>query len=237
MRARVGAAGQRGGDHQVGLVRDRLHPGHRPGRLALGDLPGARVVEEARAGHQGGVVDVRAGDLADQAGAGEVGDLAQVVGHVTDGRDAAVHHPAQPGLGLARSGGVARCWCESISPGMHEPARRGRRPRRRPGPPGRSVASDPGDPLVVDHERPAGGRRRPGAVEDRRVAVDDGAHQPSLCAPVAGRLILGNTCRECSNTCDERRPGGGDARIHELRRRQGAGPARGDRRTATGHSA
>jgi hypothetical protein len=44
------------------------------GRLAEGRGVGARVVEEGRARHQGGVVDVGAFDLAETGLAGEFGD-------------------------------------------------------------------------------------------------------------------------------------------------------------------
>ena len=121
-RTGVGAPGERGGDDEVGLVGDRLHPGHLARRLALGDLPGTGIVEEAGPGHQGGVVDVGAGDLTDQAGASEVADLPEVVGHVPDRGDAAVDHLAQPRLRLdaVRRGGEVLVGVDQS--GDHEPA-------------------------------------------------------------------------------------------------------------------
>ena len=95
----VGSLRHRHGEGQVGLVGDRLHPGHQARRLALRHLPCPRVVEEARPGHQGRVADVRTGNLADQGRPGQVTDLAQVVGHDPDRRDAAVGEPAQGRLG------------------------------------------------------------------------------------------------------------------------------------------
>jgi hypothetical protein len=70
------------GDLQVRLRRDRLHPRDLTGDGADGGGVGARVLEELRPGHQGGVVDVWPRDLAHPRGAGEVGHLAEVVGHV-----------------------------------------------------------------------------------------------------------------------------------------------------------
>ena len=81
--------------------------GTRPGVSPWETCQVRGIVEEARARHQGGVVDVGAGDLTDQAGASEVADLPEVVGHVADRRDAAVDHLAQPRLRLdaVRRGG------------------------------------------------------------------------------------------------------------------------------------
>ena len=178
-RGGVGAAGERGGDDEVGLVVDRLHPGHLAGRLALRDLPGARIVEEAGPGHQGGVVDVGAGDLTDPAGASEVADLPQVVGHVADRRDAAVDHLAQPGLGLDAVGRGGEVLVGVDQSRDHEPA--GEVDHWAPsGTTSRPVSTTSTIAIPVDHERHAGRRRRSRAVEDRRVPVDDRASSPLL---------------------------------------------------------
>ena len=199
-RTGVGAPGERRGDDEVGLVGDRLHPGHLARRLPLGDLPGTRVVEEAGPGHQGGVVDVGAGDLTDQAGTSEVADLPEVVGHVPDRRHAAVDHLAQPRLRLdavRRSGevlvGVDQARDDEPAGEVDDLGALGN------GEP--CGLDDVDDAGLVDHERHAGGGRRSRPVEDRRVAVDDRRHRHSS---LAMRLTLRNTCHERSNTMASR---------------------------------
>ena len=195
-RTGVGAPGERGGDDEVGLVGDRLHPGHLARRLPLGDLPGTRIVEEARPGHQGGVVDVGAGDLTDQAGTSEVADLPEVVGHVPDRRHPAVDHLTQPGLRLDAVGRGGEVLVGVDQSGDDEPAGEvdhlGALGDDEP-----SGLDDVDDAIPVDHERHAGRRRRARPVEDRRVPVDDRRHRHSS---LAMRLTLRNTCHEGSNT-------------------------------------
>ncbi len=97
---RRGSARLRDGVGQIRVGGDGAHPRQVARLESAGDLPGAFVGEELRTGHQRRVVDVRRRKLADQPGAGQVGDMTQIVGHVAHGRDAAVDLPAQPRLGL-----------------------------------------------------------------------------------------------------------------------------------------
>lgn len=160
---------------QVGGGGDGLHPGHFAGHGALGDLVGARVVEEPGARHQGGVADVGAGDLADEGGTGEVADLPQVVGHVPDGGDAAVDVTAQRRLGRGTVGRGGEVLVGVDQPGDDEASVEVEHPGAVGEPGGEvGVGRDRGDRLPVGDDRGRGPERAAGAVEEGRAAVDRG---------------------------------------------------------------
>ena len=159
------------GDRQVAFGRDGLHPGSLAGDGAASGLVGPGIVEELRTGHQSGVVDIGSGDFAHQGGAGEVGHLAQIVGHVAHGRDPAIevlfHHRLRP-RPVGRGGQMFVAVAETgkdIEPGDVDdlgPNRRRQLRRRRDGL----------DTLAVDenrHVRPLGAAR---PVDQRRSAIE-----------------------------------------------------------------
>ena len=102
-----------------------------------------------------------AGDLADAAGAGELGHRAQVVGHVRDRGDAAVEVAAQAGLGLAAVGRGGEMLVAVDQAGQQVPAGEVDDPGAGRGPASRSSGSDLLDPLAVHHDRHAGRRAAP----------------------------------------------------------------------------
>ncbi len=99
-RGRVRALGTGDRQRQVRLCIDRLLPRHLARDGAPGDRLSPAIVEEAGPGHQSSVENVRSGDFANARLAGDVRDLAKVVGHVPGGRDAAVDVALQKRLGL-----------------------------------------------------------------------------------------------------------------------------------------
>ncbi len=130
---------------------------------------GARVLEELRPGHQGGVLDVGARDLPDPGGAGDVAERPKVVGHVPHGGDPAVEVLAHLRLGEAavrrrgqvlvgvdqprqeiEASGVDRLGalrCGEVGPHLH-------------------------DPLALDQDGDAPAERSPGPVDQVGVAVE-----------------------------------------------------------------
>ncbi len=132
---------------------------------------GARVLEERRAGHERGVVDVGARDLADQGPAGKIGHLAQVVGHVPDRGDPAVEVLLHHGLGKRPVGRRGQMLVavdqagQDIEPRHVDHAGAWRRRIAR--------WADRLDALAPDQDRDATAQRRARPIDQGRVAVED----------------------------------------------------------------
>ena len=161
----------RHGNLQVGGRRDRLHPGNLTLHGALARGVGARIVEELWAGHQGGEIDVGTWNFADPRGPGQIGDLAQIVGHVAHGGDPAVevtlHHCFRPwAIGRRRQVlvGVDEAGQDEEARDVGDPCA-GRDFQRR----GRANGLDP---FAVGKDRHVrtGGRAR--AVDEGRAAIE-----------------------------------------------------------------
>jgi hypothetical protein len=91
-------------ERHVGLRVDRLHPWHLAGDGALCSSLSARIVKEARAGHQRGISDVWRRDFPDARCASDIRDLPQIIGHVAGPGNATVDVTPQPRLGFPSIG-------------------------------------------------------------------------------------------------------------------------------------
>jgi hypothetical protein len=133
----------------------------------------ARVHEEARTGHEGGIVDVRRGDLANPRGARQLAHRAQVVGHVAHRRHSAVEVAAQGGLGQSavRRGGQVLVAVDQagqqVLAAEVDAARAGQVRGLQIG-----VRRDRRDPLALNHHRHVAPRRAAGPVDQDGVAID-----------------------------------------------------------------
>ncbi len=181
------------GDLHIGLVGDRAHPRHLPWNMALRGGGRARVPEKFRTRHQRRVINVRRRHFVHLRGARIFAQRARVARHVAHRRDAAIDVAAQQRLGKApvrrrrkMNMGVDKAGQDKLA--MHVDDR-GAFVRS-----GLRCRHNRHDPLALRDDRHVGFERRTGAVDQVRVAVNDG-----LCRCLApGRR--GCECQCCSRT-------------------------------------